>query len=344
MGRQTRILIGRRQVGLTFALLAACTLLSGRPGPAQDVDAGPALARAVHEGRLRLSIVTGRLMATTNRPGNYSVNSGSTNLKEQLTVRNTGDDWTLTYDLSSSQELFSVHVAGGDRIRIRRVPKNGSNRKAVQFVQEDFKPPTLVLGSDQEQRTYRAANLWLLLIAKKDLCRKHLVPLLERLRANWDLSAIVDNVEKELFRMAAAGELPSRQRWAQLVDQLADDRFHRREAADRELRASGRSVVTYLEQLDTSRLDAEQQFRIRRIIAAFSSSIDDDTIRQTASWLAGDPAVWLALLEREQESSRRMAAKQLECLLERPISFDPAADRETRKAQIEELRATIESP
>jgi hypothetical protein len=148
-------------------------------------------------------------------------------------------------------------------------------------------------------------------------------------------------IETELFQAASVGRLPDRQRWAALVAQLADERFPRREAADRELRSAGRVVLSYLRGLELSRLDAEQQYRVRRIILSLSRQTGDDTAEGFAPQLSEDPDIWLAFLSRQEESTRRLAARQLAAILGEPIRFDPAADTATRKAQIEQLRARI---
>jgi hypothetical protein len=142
-------------------------------------------------------------------------------------------------------------------------------------------------------------------------------------------------------RAAAEGDLPDPGRWAVLVEQLGDERFSRREAADRELRSLGRVVSIYLQQLDASQLDAEQHYRVRRILMALSARTDNDTPPEVAQWLAGDPVVWLAMLSRDDEPTRRLAAERLKALLDGPIAFDPAADAATRQGQIDELRLRI---
>jgi hypothetical protein len=127
------------------------------------------------------------------------------------------------------------------------------------------------------------------------------------------------------------------------VAELGDERFARREAADRALRAADPAVLLYLEQLDPGRLDAEQQFRLRRISDTLAAKVGGDTPEQIASWLGGDPAVWLALLSRPDVATRRLAAKQLAAILEAPIPVDPETDPTSQQSKLEELRAKIEA-
>jgi hypothetical protein len=140
----------------------------------------------------------------------------------------------------------------------------------------------------------------------------------------------------------AAAENPDAQKWSTLVEQLGDERFAVREAADRHLRDAGRAIVVFLERLDRNRLDAEQDYRIRRILQSLSSGKGaDDTVERAAAWLSGDPEIWWALMRRDAEPTRRVAAKRLESLLGRPLAFDPAAPADVRGKQLEQIRLQL---
>ena len=156
------------------------------------------------------------------------------------------------------------------------------------------------------------------------------------------MSQTATNLDADLLKLAALGKVPNRQQWSKLVQQLGDNEFTKREAADRSLRTLGPTIVGYLQQLDYASLDAEQQFRVRHIIDSFRGQTVADTPDEAAAMLLGDPLVWLALLDRPQEETRRAAAKQLAALLGEPIAIDPAADPATQKDQREQLRAKLE--
>jgi hypothetical protein len=125
---------------------------------------------------------------------------------------------------------------------------------------------------------------------------------------------------------------------AALVEQLADIQFGARQEADRQLREIGTGALPYLRSLDFSALDAEQQFRVRRIVATFADAAQEDVPVQVARRLLSDPQVWLSLLTRDDAQQRAAACDHLSQLLGEPIEFDPAADAAVRERQLAALR------
>ena len=212
----------------------------------------------------------------------------------------------------------------------------------MEFYQPLQAKTVLKVGPEGKQQIYSAADLWHLFLAYPAETKQYLVPLLELLHPNWKLSESAASLEIELLRRAGNNETADRKHWAALVEQLGDESFAKRQAADRAIRAADPAVLNYLQQLDFSRLDAEQQFRVRRIIEALSERLGDDSPEQVASWLAGDPSIWLILLGRSEAATRRQAARQLAAMLGGPIPVDPEADPSTQKTQMEQLRLRIE--
>ncbi|MFH1919523.1 MAG: hypothetical protein ABIP48_06505 [Planctomycetota bacterium] len=301
----------------------------------------PKLTEVVRQGWLRAQIVSGRITFRGTRLGSKSDVAKSNGREERVSLRVTAQELAMRYDLSAPNEELLLEITGADEFHARRIPKGDGGPAPVDFRQSAGEPLRLTVGPAGEERVYSAQSLWHLLVAAPAICSQHLVPLLQVLDEQWDLTTTAEQVEVDLLQAAGEGNLPDPRRWGALVEQLGDQRYARREAADRELRTLGRIVLTYLEQLDQSRLDAEQRYRVRRILIALSASMENDTPPQIARWLAGDPVVWLAMLTRDDESTRRLAAERLEALLGKPVEFDPAADAPTRASQIEQLRARI---
>ena len=323
------------------AALGLIGLFLAAPVAAQQPVEMPRLLDPGRMGPMQFRILSGRVTMGGPRFGPYSTATSSGGRSERITVGMNNNEPTLSYESTSPGERLSIEVSGGGRLQIRRTPRGTSTFAAVDFEQIPNEPVSLTLGPKEKQRVYRASSLWHLLIAEREVCRQHLIPLLKILHRDWDLAKTAEEMEAALVSAAVANELPDRQRWAALVEQLGDSRFSQREAADRQLRQVGRAVVAYLRQLDSSQLDAEQRYRIRRIILSLSGTEDLQSPEQAAAWLSGDPAVWLALLSRDDLSVRRLAAARLAALLGKPIQFDPAADAPTRQQQIEKLRTRI---
>ncbi len=143
----------------------------------------------------------------------------------------------------------------------------------------------------------KAASLWHLLMFEPELSNRYLVPILERLRPDWQLASFAEDLKQTLLQIARANQPANRPRWEALVAQLADDHYAVRERAERQLRAAGRAALPYLQSLQRSDLDAEQWQRVSEIVAA-SSDDREDTPERTAVRMLDDRSVWLSLLRR----------------------------------------------
>ena len=167
-----------------------------------------------------------------------------------------------------------------------------------------------------------------MLIEEPDVSRQQLLPLLDVLPGCDNLTQTADSVEGELLKQAKAGKLPDWGRWNKLIEQLDDEQYAKREAADRLLRKEGPAVMFSLEQLDYDQLDAEQQFRVRRIVAVLRRRIATDAPDQIAEMLLPDPLIWLALLDRPAKATRTAAANSLpRCSANRSTSIRPPIRR-----------------
>lgn len=332
-----------RAATLAFAAVAGWFAAIATPPLAaqQPVEMPRLLDPSRGGGPVQFRIVSGRVTMSVARLGGYSTSTTSGGRTERLTVGTNGAEPVLSYKSLSPSERLTIEATGSHRLVIQRSPEGTSAIVPIEYAQTANEPVTLAVGPAEQQQTYRAASLWHLLLAEPDVCRQHLAPLLKVLHKDWDLLKAVEEMEAALLAPASAQELPDRRRWAALVEQLGDSRFSQREAADRQLREAGRAVVTFLRQLDAERLDAEQQYRIRRILAALSATEDLQSPQQVVAWLCADPAVWLIFLARQDEPTRRLAASRLETLLGRPLGFDPGADAATRQRQIERLRKEL---
>ncbi|MBN1396184.1 MAG: hypothetical protein JW959_14270 [Pirellulales bacterium] len=304
------------------------------------------LSRMVHSqrGRLRLVVLNGRICLKWTRLIQISSTSGgSNNTKESFQITNQNGRLNLSYSKSSDDELVNVVVSGlNDAVSINRRPRGKSNVVPVEYRQDPRNDLILLsVGEGADRQTYRAKDLWQLLLVRREECETHLYPLLEMVRQDWKIAETVVDVEDKLMHGISEEIVQRRARWASLVEQLGDDSFAKREAADRALRAEGAAAVGFLRRLDLDRLDAEQRFRVRRILDAVVEEDGEDTPEEIAQRLAGEPDVWLALLARPELETRKTAAKQLSILLGESIDVDPNADPDSQKEQRDRLQKII---
>jgi hypothetical protein len=329
-----------RRFSIAIALIVLLGSVSAR---AQDRSATLTLNAAIHSQWVRFGIVGGRITLQGVQVGPIETGPNTPNRKDHVNVRTENGDVALNYEWLNAKEQFTIEACGGSRLIVRREPKDGPQGTTVEFAQLPQGKAVLTLVCEGRRQEFAAEGLWHLFLLYPEPARKHLAPLLQPLQPDWKLVETADAIEKELLRNAENGVAFERSNWARWVAELGDDSFARREAADRALRAANPALLVYLERLDSTRLDAEQQFRIRRILEALSAKIDNDSPEQVASWMAGDTAVWLALLNRPEISARRIAAKQLVGILEGPISVDPETDPASQKSKFDELRTRLDA-
>jgi hypothetical protein len=272
---------------------------------------------------------------------NIESSSGNLLQPETLRIRNVNGQFTLSYTSTTSTEKISVQSEAGRTLAIHREPQGQSTKPAVDLDQKNGRL-TFILGTGNKKRTTRASNVWLLLFIQPKEDRAELIGLLEMLRRDWKLADLLTNIETRLIEEAETRPASSRTHWKDLVAQLGDERFAKRQAADRALRAGGTAALSYLRQLNFEQLDAEQQFRVRRILDASTDQSVDDSVEQTVSSLIGEPLVWLTLSTRSAQKVRQTAVRQLSDILGEPVTIDPAATPDSQKEQREKLRLQIE--
>jgi hypothetical protein len=292
----------------------------------------------------RFGVLNGTLSLRCRTPSSFQIQSDlGAGRKESMSVRTNQGQTTLNYERISIREHVKISVAGSTaKASVSRLPRGSSSFVPMEFDQTPGEKTKLTLGTGDHRQVYRATDLWRLAIVHPKQCQDHLFPVLDLLRTDRKLNAVVARIETSLLAHATEDTTAGDTRWAAMVKQLGDDQFARREAADRALRAGGNSALAYLRQLDVDRLDAEQQFRIRRVLSALGGRSDDDSADDVAASISRDPAVWLALLGRPEVTTRQTAARQLAKLLGQPIDVDPAAEPDSQKDKRDRLRERIE--
>lgn len=300
--------------------------------------------RSMLQGRLNLGVSSGRLVnQTTWHFGTGQMTNNSGTQRETLRFNGNGRTGSINFERTGPEEDFNLEMNSEGRFRFTRTPKPSTEAKpAVEFTQSPGEPIALAIGTGEKRKVCTGGSVWQLMIVHPDACRDHLCPVLEQLRPNSQWAQKSAALEAELLKLSSAGQPSDRQQWAAWVEQLADSQFTRREAADRQLRSAGPRILGFLNQLNFDQLDAEQQFRLRRIIAGLGRTTREDAPDQVAAMLAEDGEVWLALLGRADATVRQKAAQKLALILGEPIGIDPAADPATQTQARDQLRTKIQ--
>lgn len=299
--------------------------------------------RLAQNNWVRFGLVGGRMTFEGTRLGSARQSTNGPKQKEVFSIHNESGQLSLNYERTSKVDQVTIEInAVGNRVVLRRTPRDDSSVVPVEFSQISDEKMSLTFGAGDGQQVLRARSLWHLLAVHPKECREHLIPLLEMLRPKWRLAEMAVAAEDKLAKEVGSNLASDRTHWASLVEQLASENFAKREAADRALRMGDVNAIAYLRQLDFTQLDAEQQFRIRRILETLTGQNGDDSVEQIAASLATDPMVWLTLLSRSELATRQTAAQQLTSLLGEPIQIDPAADPDTQRDAREQLRMRIE--
>ena len=72
----------------------------------------------------------------------------------------------------------------------------------MEFIQPPCGPLSLTLGAGPSQRVIHAASLWHLMIGYPEVCRQHLLPLLQLIDSRWDPGKLAADLEEDLIQLA----------------------------------------------------------------------------------------------------------------------------------------------
>lgn len=300
-------------------------------------------ALAAQISYLRFIVASGRLAATSPeyaRTDNSTARTGD--VQENLAINVEDGLPTLRYTLTAPDATVDLEVTRGEQFRLLKRRTTPELQDELLFEQPVTGPLVVSLTQGNTTRIVRASNIWTLLLAERRLCAERVLPLFEMLHPGWLLAEQALQLEDALFRFAQQPQNDARLEWHRLVAQLGSERFADRQAADRRLRQYGTAIVPFLQQLPLDRLDAEQRSRIRRIEFDLAGAVQEDLPENVVTWLAADRQCWLALLDRDDPSRRKLAKAQLESLVGSSIEFDADAAPEVRAAQLARLRAAYE--
>jgi hypothetical protein len=319
----------------SVAILLAL-FLSGPLVRAAEREIHPSLAGQLRMVQLR--VMSGRVSAG-GPPSQQSLTSNymGNQRREQLTLDLGGGRPSVNYERSAPNERLTYLIEDGNEVTIQLVPQSTNDHATVVFVQPSEGALRLTVTTGNHMKTVYAASLWHLLIFEPRLCQEYLLPLLEIVRPDWQLGQQAYEIENALCADQPARPVVDQSAWEKNLRQLTSDRFIERERAEQQLLGYGPVVLPFLRGQVVTTLDAEQAFRVRRVLRGLAKDADEDTTDRVVPWLTGDPRVWYALLTRDNVRVRSIAAGQLKKLLDAEFTFDPAAQPDQRRMEIERL-------
>jgi hypothetical protein len=290
-------------------------------------------------------VAMGRILATGSRTkqdrprGTRELPDGA---KEAIAVTLDRGLVSVHYEYLSATRQLVIRVVRGDRVEVESTCHDAAGRdEQMSFVQRPDGDVTLTVQVDgASPGVYEAASLWHLELAHPDVCRAYFNDALHMFRPNWRIESEVAEIRSSLLACDPARVATSRREVELLVTQLTSDDFRLRQRSARELRARGRNVLGFLQELDPATLDAEQRLRVESVQQAIIADYED-TPERVVAWLLNDKSAWLALLNDESPACRTRANSHLARLCDHPIDFDPGATSETRLAQLADLRSEL---
>lgn len=125
----------------------------------------------------------------------------------------------------------------------------------------------------------------------------------------------------------------------EILPELNNPDFRKRQMASKRLRELGRAGELELLIFDTSGLTPEQQSRIGSILVPYRTLSP-----QEVENLHDDKSFLLDCLLIEDEALRRAALKRLEALVAKPVAFDVEAELTNRQSQVAKLRSELLPP
>ena len=284
-------------------------LLIASAARAEDRTSMPTLNQATRGGWLQFSLVAGRIALDGSRMGDIQMGPNQIGLtsREQLNIRTSNGEPSLTYEWSNAKEQVNIDITGS-RVHLRRGPKSESGKEAaaapkpaaapepappqtpsaaggvkpgaagdaaagvlVDYEQKPQEKAVLTLVVEGKPQTFAGGSLWHLFILYPEESRKYSGPAGATVAAELETRRhgdIARNGTAPAFRQRRDG----RPRELGEVGRAARRRALRGAAVRRPCAcAANPSLLVYLQQLDYAQLDAEQQFRIRRIADTLSA-------------------------------------------------------------------------
>lgn len=310
------------------------------------VAADPPEVQLVFRAQMALAnfeVYNGRLICRLDRLTGWGNTISNKQGVEKLQFKNDERGNSMHYELTTATRRVKIDAWREELTMVREVLREGKVTATTRFEQRPGAPLRLEVIEGDASQTIEGDTVWHLWLTDAHLCAENLLPLCEMIGLEVPWTQFTQALESRLVSLADSGESHDQTAWRTWLDELSSPHFAVREAADRQLRSAGTSLLPFVRRLDLALLDAEQRFRLRRIMHDLQSDIAADTVDSTADLLLDDPRVWVELLDQEDATERTAVAAQLQRTLQAEIEYDAAGSAEVRREQVARLRERVRS-
>lgn len=336
-----------RWVAAALAVVTLCCAPCGAQeiprGFLPDILRDQPLQACVSGGQIRLRALP--LLSATPKlalmAGTISFSNAAPGRSERISL-SLGERPSIDYELTESGVSLRVRI-DEQTANLSLSRQDATDGEVGCWFEQDADGLTLRVEDQDVAARVQAPDVWELWLAAPDLCRERLAPILDVLRGNWGLPAQAAEVRAELTAYAQLAPVEETAAWERWIADLASPSFAVRQAADRALRRLGPQAIPFLQQLPKSALDAEQNYRVRKILEQWLSPESEDTVANVVGSLIGRRSVWLTLLSDADVAVRQAAWERLRRLWPTAGEFDPTAAEELRAVQLEALRAASQA-
>jgi len=241
-------------------------------------------------------------------------------LYETLSI--SGDTVTpsVRYHTTDETQDIGIDVINGNNVTMTQASKD-PQILPVSFRQHPLGKIQVHIGQGDALQKYSAKSIWHLLLREPEICRQHLIPLLDMLIASHHLMEDADQIEKGLLQKTGQPHI-SRAEMTQLVSQMGNGKSEVRQHATAQLDAMGIQALPFLESMEMFTLAPEQSSRVRdtthRMKEKYTKNGDTaskkDSVDRALLWLFEDPEIWSIFLQRADPEQQAIALRELRAM------------------------------
>lgn len=251
-------------------------------------------------------------IATSGTPGEGSF--------EKLTIANDTDTPSVFYHVEDERKDIDISVINGNHVTMTQ-SSNNPQIPPISFHQQSLGKILLHIGQGDALQKYSATSIWHLLLREPEICRQHLIPLLDILIADHHLMEDASQMEKGLWEKAGQPHI-SIDTMRRLIFQMGNEKYDIRKHAMSQFDGLGIQALPFLESLDVMTLNRDQSDGVLRVIRTIKEKYrknpdvgsQKDSVERALLWLFEDPEIWSIFLQRTDPGQHAIALRELQAM------------------------------